>query len=112
MVYYQCPMLCSEELDGLTRALTMVHLSTGKDYQVIVASIDPSETPAMAAKKKALYTKRYARPGTEDGWHFLTGPQTSIDAAQQGSGLRLHVKGPRPGRQNHANMHTRARFRL
>ncbi len=95
MVYYQCPMLCSEELDGLTRALAMVHLNTGKDFQVIIASIDPTETPAMGAKKKALYTKRYARPGTEDGWHFLTGPQLSIDAVSKAVGFGyMKVPGP------------------
>ena len=95
LVYYQCPMLCSEELDGLTQALAMVHLNPGKDFQVIIASIDPSDTPAMAAKKKALYTKRYARPGTEDGWHFLVGPQPSIDALSRAVGFGyVRVPGP------------------
>lgn len=95
MVYYQCPMLCSEELDGLAQSLAMVHLNPGKDFQVIVASIDPSDTPAMALKKKALYTKRYARPGTEDGWHFLVGPQASIDALSKAVGFG-YVKVPGP----------------
>jgi len=54
LVYYNCPMLCSEEMDGLTSALMMVKLTPGKDFNIIVISIDPSETPAMAAKKKAL----------------------------------------------------------
>ena len=95
LVYYQCPMLCSEELDGLTQALAMVHLNPGKDFQVIIASIDPSDTPAMAAKKKALYTKRYARPGTEDGWHFLVGPQPSVDALSKAIGFGyVRVPGP------------------
>ncbi len=95
LVYYQCPMLCSEELDGLTQALAMVHLSPGKDFQVIIASIDPSDTVDMAAKKKALYTKRYARPGTEDGWHFLVGPQPSIDALSRAVGFGyVRVPGP------------------
>ena len=49
LVYYNCPMLCSEELDGLTSALEMVHLTPGKDFDVVVVSIDPSETPEMAA---------------------------------------------------------------
>ena len=98
MVYYQCPMLCSEELDGLTQALAMVHLSPGKDFQVVIASIDPSETPAMAFKKKALYTKRYARPGTEGGWHFLVGPQASIDALSSAVGFG-YVKVPGPDGQ-------------
>lgn len=95
LVYYQCPMLCSEELDGLTQSLAMVHLDPGKDFQVIVVSIDPSDTPAMAEQKKALYTKRYARPGTEGGWHFLVGPQPSIDALSKAVGFGyVRVPGP------------------
>lgn len=95
LVYYQCPMLCSEELDGLTQSLAMVHLNPGKDFQVIVASIDPSDTPAMAFTKKVLYTKRFARPGTEGGWHFLVGQQPSIDAVSKAIGFG-YVKVPGP----------------
>ena len=87
LVYFQCPMLCSEELDGLTQALAMVHLDPAKDFNILVISIDPTDTPALAAQKKALYTKRYARPGTEAGWHFLTGPQASIDAVTKAVGF-------------------------
>ncbi len=87
LVYFQCPMLCSEELDGLTQALAMVHLDPSKDFNVLVISIDPKDTPVMAAQKKALYTKRYARPGTDAGWHFLTGPQASIDAVTRAVGF-------------------------
>ena len=93
LVYFQCPMLCSEELDGLTQALAMVHLDPAKDFNVLVVSIDPTDTPAMAAQKKALYTKRYARPGTESGWHFLTGQQASIDAVTKAVGFG-YVKVP------------------
>ncbi len=87
LVYFSCPMLCSEVLDGLTEALAMVHLDPGKDFNVLVISIDPADTPAEAARKKALYTKRYARPGTESGWHFLTGQQASIDAVTKAAGF-------------------------
>ncbi len=87
LVYFQCPMLCSEELDGLTQALAMVHLDPAKDFNVLVISIDPTDTPEVAAQKKALYTKRYARPGTESGWHFLTGTQPSIDAVAHAVGF-------------------------
>ena len=87
LVYFQCPMLCSEELDGLTQALAMVHLDPAKDFNVLVISIDPTDTPVEAAQKKALYTRRYARPGTETGWHFLTGKQPSIDAITQAVGF-------------------------
>lgn len=87
LVYFKCPMLCSEELDGLVQALAMVHLDPGKDFNVLVVSIDPTDKPADAAKEKKTYTKRYARPGTEDGWHFLTGEQPAIDAVTKAVGF-------------------------
>ena len=95
LVYYQCPMLCSEELDGLTGALEMVDEHPGKDFNVIVVSIDPTETTAMAAAKKRFYLRRYGRPETADGWHFLTGTQPDIDALTQAVGFK-YVKIPGP----------------
>jgi len=80
LVYYQCPMLCSEELNGLTSALQMVRYLPGKDFNIIVVSIDPSEGTDLAAAKKRSYLKRYGRPETANGWHFLTGTQPNIDA--------------------------------
>ncbi|MDW5265750.1 MULTISPECIES: SCO family protein [Acidobacteriaceae] len=95
LVYYNCPMLCSEELDGLTSALMMVHLTPGKDFNVVVISIDPSETPQIAAKKKALYVKRYGRPETAAGWHFLTGERPAIDEVSKAVGFGyVRVPGP------------------
>ena len=94
-VYYNCPMLCSEEMDGLVSALMMVHLVPGKDFQVVAVSIDPSETPALAAKKKAFYLKRYGHPETADGWHFLTGQKPGIDALTNAVGFGYErVPGP------------------
>lgn len=95
LVYYNCPMLCSEELDGLTGALEMVKLTPGKDFDVIVISIDPSETASLAASNKALYMKRYGRPETAAGWHFLTGQKPAIDAVTSAVGFGyVRVPGP------------------
>ncbi len=95
LVYYRCPMLCSEELNGLVGALEMLKFTPGKDFDVIVASFDPSEGPALAASEKALYLKRYGRMDTANGWHFLTGPQTSIDALTKAVGFGyVRVPGP------------------
>lgn len=95
LVYYNCPMLCSEELDGLTSALEMVKLTPGRDFDVIVISIDPTETPELAAKKKAFYLKRYGKPETADGWHFLTGQRQSIDKVTDATGFGyVRVPGP------------------
>ncbi len=94
-VYYNCPMLCSEEMDGITSALEMVHLVPGKDFQVVLISIDPSEGPQLAAQKKAFYLKRYGHPETADGWHFLTGKEPAIDAVTNAVGFGyLRVPGP------------------
>jgi protein SCO1 len=95
LVYYNCPLLCSEEMDGLAGALEMVKLTPGKDFEIVIISIDPSETPAMAAKKKAYYVKRYGRPETAGGWHFLTGQQAAIDAVSNATGFGyVRVPGP------------------
>ena len=95
LVYYQCPMLCSEELSGLTGALQMVSFVPGKDFDVIVVSIDPSEGTDLAAAKKRTYLKRYGHPATANGWHFLTGTQENIDALTKAVGFG-YVKIPGP----------------
>ncbi len=95
LVYYNCPMLCSEELDGMTSALEMVHLTPGKDFDVVIVSIDPTETPQLAAQKKALYLKRYGRPETSGGWHFLTGREPAIRSLAEAIGFGyVRVPGP------------------
>jgi protein SCO1/2 len=94
-VYYNCPMLCSEEMDGLTSALEMVHLVPGKDFQIVIVSIDPTETPQLAAEKKAFYLRRYGHPETADGWHYLTGQTAAIDAVTKAVGFGYtRVPGP------------------
>jgi protein SCO1 len=95
LVYYQCPMLCSEELNGLVSALQMVRYVPGKDFDVIVVSIDPTEGTDLAAAKKRTYVKRYGRPETANGWHFLTGTQANIDALTRAVGYG-YVKIPGP----------------
>ena len=96
LVYYRCPMLCSEELDGLTSALEMVRFVPGKDFNIIVVSIDPTEGTDLAAGKKREYLIRYGHPETADGWHFMTGTQANIDALTKAVGFR-YVKLTVPG---------------
>jgi protein SCO1/2 len=78
LVYYECPMLCNEVLNALLRSLNALAFDAGKEFAVVTVSIDPGETPALAARKKAAYLGRYGRPGAGDGWHFLTGDEASI----------------------------------
>jgi protein SCO1/2 len=78
LVYYQCPMLCNEVLNSLLRSLNALTFDVGKEFEVVTLSIDPSETPDLAARKKAAYLARYGRQGAGQGWHFLTGDEASI----------------------------------
>lgn len=72
--YKECPMLCSQVLGALVETLTDLRQTTGRDFDVIDVSIDPHQSTADAAAQKRLYFKRYARPGADAGWHFLTSP--------------------------------------
>jgi protein SCO1 len=86
LVYYQCPMLCTEVLNGLTAALKVIHFEPGKQFEVVTLSIDPRETPQLAANKKEMYLKRLGNPDAAKGWHFLTGEQTQIAALADAAG--------------------------
>jgi len=77
-VYFRCPMLCTQILNGLASSLKAVSLDPGRDFEILAVSFDPKDTPETAAGKKPLYVRRYGRPGTANGWHLLTGAQTSI----------------------------------
>ena len=88
LVYYQCPMLCTEVLNGLTSALKVIRFVPGKEFEVVTVSIDPRETPALAANKKEMYIKKLGNPEAAKGWHFLTGEQSQIAALASAVGWR------------------------
>lgn len=87
LVYFTCPMLCGEELNGLESALRVLKFDVGKEFDVITVSFDPKDTPAAAAQKKAEILKRYNRAGADQGWHFLVGKQDAIDKIAKASGF-------------------------
>jgi protein SCO1/2 len=87
-VYYECPMLCNQVLNGLTESLKAVSLDAGDEFEVIAVSFDPRETPSLAAAKKESYVRRYGRMGADAGWHFLTGDKESIARLTDAVGFR------------------------
>ncbi len=89
LVYYECPMLCNQVLNGMTGTLKGINLDIGTDFDVLSISFDANENgkPGLAANKKAAYLERYGRAGAESGWHFLTGEQTSIDRLTEAVGF-------------------------
>ena len=87
LVYFECPMLCTQVLNGLESSLRVINESIGKEFDVVTVSFDPRETPVLAAAKKQAYLDRYQRPEAAQGWHFLTGSQASIDALTRAAGF-------------------------
>ncbi len=88
MTYFECPMLCTLVLNGLTKTLKTMSFEPGKEFDVVAVSFDPRDTPATAAKKKAAYLKDYGREATTAGWHFLTGEQAAIERVAKAVGFR------------------------
>jgi protein SCO1/2 len=101
LVYYQCPMLCGEVLSGLESVLRVLKFDVGNEFDVLTVSFDPKETPEMASAKKAEFLKRYGRAGAAEGWHFLTGPQASVDALTKAAGFD-YENDPKTGQFAHA----------
>ncbi|MGA2274695.1 MAG: SCO family protein [Bryobacteraceae bacterium] len=101
-VYYRCPMLCTEILSGMESALKVVSLDPGKDFEVIALSFDPKDTPELAAAKKANYLRRYHRPNTANGWHFLTGDEANVRAVTDAIGFHYQYD-PKTDQYAHAS---------
>jgi protein SCO1/2 len=88
LAYFDCPMLCTQVLNGMTAALKTLNFDAGRDYEVVVVSIDPRDTPRVAGDKKMAYVASYGRPQTAAGWHFLTGSEPSIKPVADALGFR------------------------
>lgn len=88
LVYYQCPMLCTQILNGMVRAVKTLTFTPGQEYEVVAISFDAREKPPLALEKKQEYVKRYGHPETAAAWHFLTGDLASIKAVTQAAGFR------------------------
>jgi protein SCO1/2 len=103
LVYYTCPMLCDQVLDGIARSLRVVSLVPGEDYAVVAVSINPRETPQQAREKKYAVLNRYPKESAPSAWHLLTGTHASIArlaesvnfryAQDPGSGMFAHAGG-------------------
>lgn len=88
LVYFECPMLCIQTLTGLSGSLEALAFNPGKEFELVVVSIDPGETPALAANSKKTFLKRYGRQGVDGSVHFLTGRETSIKPLADAVGFR------------------------
>ena len=93
LVYYQCPMLCNQMLNGMVTAFRVMSFVPGKEFEVVTISFDPRETPELAAAKKKTYVDylpEYKRASAAAGWHFLTADEASIARITSAVGFRYH----------------------
>lgn len=90
LVYYECPMLCNLELNGLISTLKKISLVPGRDYELVAVSFEPKETPTLAAAKKAGYVEKFGNPAAAAGFHFLTGKDPEIHQLAKAVGFHYN----------------------
>jgi len=93
LVYYDCPMLCTQILNGMVTSFRVLPFQMGKEFEVVTVSFDPRETSALATTKKKVYVNylpEKMRPAATNGWHFLTGDQANITNLAEAVGFRYH----------------------
>jgi protein SCO1/2 len=86
-VYYQCPMLCSQVMNGISSAITVLPFRPGRDFDVVLISFDPRDTPEAANAKKRAHLGRWSARDTSDAWHFLTGDEAAIRRVTSAAGF-------------------------
>jgi protein SCO1 len=93
LVYYDCPMLCTQVLNGMVTSFRVLPFQIGKEFDVVTVSFDPRESPALAAAKKKTYTgylPQAMQANANSGWHFLTGDEASIKQLTDAVGFRYY----------------------
>jgi len=86
-VYYQCPMLCTQVMNGISSSLRALTFTAGTEFDVVLVSFDPRDTPAAAAEKKRTHLNYWRSERTSGGWHFLTGNETTIRRVANAAGF-------------------------
>ncbi len=86
-VYYSCPMLCSQVLNGVSRAVKVLPFSAGQDFDVVFVSFDPRDKPETASAKKTALMNYWSMQNQSGAWHFLTGEAPQIREVTSAAGF-------------------------
>ncbi len=90
LAYYNCPMLCSMVLNGVSAAVTKLAWTPGNEFTMLTVSIKPTETAELAHAKKLNYAASVGKPGTEDGWTFFVGDESQSRALADAVGFKYY----------------------
>jgi protein SCO1/2 len=86
-VYYQCPMLCTQIMNGISSALKPLSFTPGRDFDVVLISFDPRDRFETANAKKRAHLQHWAVQDQADGWHFLTGEEEALRRVTSAAGF-------------------------
>jgi protein SCO1/2 len=86
-VYYQCPMLCPMTLNGISSVLKALPFTPGKEFEIVIISFDPRDTPATANAKKQAHLAHWKAANTAAGWHFLTADEPALQRVTAAAGF-------------------------
>jgi len=100
LAYHSCPVLCGMVQNAAATAMKEIPWTVGKEYDLVVISIDPRDTPETASQKKASILAAYGRPGAESGAHYLVGDKTQIDRVANAIGFQYEYD-ERQGQYGH-----------
>ena len=102
--YSDCPVLCSVQLNALSRSLEGLSLQAGDDFRILTVSIDPSESVERNRETEELYRGQViGHPQIEEGWHFATAGKDQIAALADAVGFRYKFDSA-TGQYNHPAM--------
>jgi protein SCO1/2 len=86
-VYYSCPMLCTQVMNGVSRAVKVLPFTAGQDFDVVFISFDPRDRPESAAAKKTALINYWSMQNQSGAWHFLTGETSQIKEVTSAAGF-------------------------
>ena len=87
IIYYNCPNLCGLHLNGLSTGLKDLPKGFKQKFHFVLVSMDDSETPELAYKKKQKYIAEYGL--LPENTHFLTGEKKNIQALSEQVGFHF-----------------------
>jgi len=85
--YYTCPMLCTQVMNGISSSLRALPFTAGEEFDVVIISFDPRDTPADALEKKQKHLEYWNAEHTSGAWHLLTGDAATIERVTRAAGF-------------------------
>ena len=104
--YHSCPVLCGMILNATVRSLVGNKWTAGKEFEVVVISIDPKDSQERTTAKRNSVIADYGRGAAgeaNNGFHFLLGTKTNIDRVADATGFSYEYD-ERQGQYGHPSV--------